>query len=66
MKLSFIGKLFKRIPELQGERVLLRRLSVSDASDMYDYACRETVTRYLLWSPHPDPDYTRQYLSYVQ
>ena len=66
MKDSFLRKLFKRIPELEGERVLLRRLRVADAADMYDYARRESVTRYLLWSPHPDPDYTRQYLSYLQ
>jgi ribosomal-protein-alanine N-acetyltransferase len=66
LKISFIQKLFKKIPELEGERVLLRRLRVSDASEMYDYARRESVTRYLLWSPHPDPEHTRQYLSYVQ
>ena len=66
MKTGFIRKLFKRVPELEGERVFLRRLRVADASDMYDYARRESVTRYLLWSPHPDPDYTRRYLSYVQ
>ena len=66
MKSSFIQKLFKKIPEIEGERILLRRLRIADASDMYDYARREQVTRYLLWSPHPNQDYTRQYLSYVQ
>ena len=64
--MSYIQKLFKRIPEICGERVLLRRLRVSDARDMYDYARLESVTRYLLWSPHTDSDDTRQYLSYVQ
>jgi ribosomal-protein-alanine N-acetyltransferase len=66
VKTSFIRKLFKRIPDVEGERVLLRRLRVADASDMFDYARRESVTKYLLWSPHPDPEFTRQYLSFVQ
>ncbi len=33
---------------------------------MYDYARLESVTQYLLWLPHPNPEYTRQYLSYAE
>ncbi len=51
---------------LESERLLLRRLRVEDYVSMYDYARREDVTRYLLWSPHPSPDYTKRYLRSVQ
>ena len=43
----------------------LRALRVSDAPDMYDYAKRPEVTRYLLWNPHPDIQHTRRYLEYL-
>ena len=33
---------------------------------MYEYSCREDVTRYLRWSPHPSESYTYKYLTYLQ
>jgi ribosomal-protein-alanine N-acetyltransferase len=53
------------MPEMTTERLLLRRMRVTDAEDMHRYACRSDVTRYLLWSPHPDLAYTREYLQYL-
>ena len=57
---------FSHIPCIETERLLLRRLMQSDSHDMYEYAKKEQVTRYLLWEPHPDEDYTYRYLSAVQ
>ena len=58
-------RIFARIPELHTRRLLLRRMMPSDAYDMYEYACRADVTRYLTWEPHPSRDYTRQYLEFI-
>ena len=66
MKSSIIKKCFKRIPTLQTERLILRKLSVSDYNDMYEYTHIESVTDYVTWYPHPDRDYTKQYLQIVQ
>jgi len=65
MKKEAICRIFSHMPELQTERLLLRRMRVTDAEDMYDYARRADVTRYLLWSPHPDIGHTRDYLQYI-
>ncbi len=65
MKKETIYRLFSRIPTLETPRLTLRGMRVSDAADMYDYSCRPEVTRYLLWSPHPNIDYTRRYLTYI-
>ncbi|MBQ7319164.1 MAG: GNAT family N-acetyltransferase [Clostridia bacterium] len=65
MKKELICRLFSHMPELSTERLLLRRMRVTDAEDMHRYACRSEVTRYLLWSPHPDLSYTREYLQYL-
>lgn len=65
MKRSDIYKIFSHMPELVTERLILRRMRASDAEDMYEYAKDPEVTRYLTWYPHPDVDYTRDYLEYL-
>ena len=66
MKRETIYQIFSHMPQLETERLILRPMCVSDAEDMYAYACREDVTAYLLWSPHPSLGYTRDYLSYIE
>lgn len=66
MKRERICQIFSDLPRLQTERLLLRRMLVSDAEDMFRYAEREDVTTYLLWSPHPTKGYTADYLRYLQ
>ena len=65
MKKEHICRIFSRIPELRTERLILRKMRVGDEEDMYAYARKSEVTRYLLWSPHPDIYYTRDYLHYL-
>ena len=65
MKKASIFRLFSRIPTLETPRLILRAMKVSDAEDMFAYAKREDVTRYLTWSPHTDVGYTKEYLAYV-
>ena len=52
--------------ELETERLILRRMKKSDADDMFEYARNEELTKYLLWRPHPNRQYTYTYLSSVQ
>lgn len=61
-----VVSLFRRPPKIETQRLLLRRMKQSDYYDMYDYARRSDVTRYLTWEPHTDLEYTRRYLSYVE
>ncbi len=56
---------FKNIPTLTTERLVLRKLLVSDASDMFEYACREQTCRYLFWSPHKNIAHTKEYLKFI-
>jgi len=65
MKREEIYRIFSNIPSLNTGRLTLRRMLVSDTDDMYEYAKLETVTRYLSWRPHPNRDYTREYLQYI-
>ena len=66
MKREAIYSIFSKIPTLETERFTLRKLSMDDTDDMYEYACRADVTEYLTWSPHAEKSYTFEYLSYLQ
>lgn len=50
---------------IETPRLILRKMRVSDIDDMYDYAKREEVTKYLLWKEHKTRDHTDRYLKYV-
>lgn len=61
-----ISRIFRNPPILDTARLYLRKMNKTDSADMYEYSCREDVTRYLLWSPHPSEAYTAKYLAYLQ
>ncbi len=65
MKKEKIYRVFSHLPELTTKRLTLRRMMVADTDDMYEYASRPDVTKYLTWYPHPDRKYTREYLEYL-
>ncbi|MBQ8849679.1 MAG: GNAT family N-acetyltransferase [Clostridia bacterium] len=65
MKKERVCAVFSSIPTLRTERLILRRMSVRDVDDMFDYASRESVTEYLLWEPHQSKRYTEDYLRYI-
>ena len=60
-----ISRIFKNMPTIECERLILRPIRVSDAEDVYDYSKRRDLTRYLLWQPHSHIGYTKEYLKYV-
>lgn len=66
MDMSLVKRIFSSIPELETERLVLRRMKRTDAADMYEYSKNPEVTRYLLWMPHPSVHYTARYLAYLQ
>ena len=65
MNQEFINYKFKHMPTLTTERLVLRQMRVSDYEDMYDYAKRSELTKYLLWSPHPSSEYSKTFLKVV-
>ena len=58
--------IFIRIPTLETNRLILRKILPSDTADMYDYSSRPETSRYLLWSPHANLKYTKKYIAYLQ
>lgn len=58
-------RVFRNIPVLETERLVLRKMQKTDADDMYDYARRAETTEYLMWNPHPNRKFSYQYLVYL-
>ncbi len=63
MKKHRIEAVYKNLPSLETERLLLRPLRPSDAEDLYEFASRPCVSEYLLWDPHRSLSYTKEYLA---
>lgn len=63
---KYIASVFKNPPVLTTERLTLRKILVSDADDMYEYAKNPAVSRFLLWEPHKSEDFTKSYLKYIK
>ena len=59
-------KIFEKIPTIKTERLILRTMERSDLLDVYEYAKDFEVSKYLMWRPHKDVDFTARYLKYLQ
>ena len=62
---SLHKKIFSNIPTLSSKRLALRKIAVSDAKDMFDYARAPGVSKYTIWSPHKDISETLDFIRYV-
>lgn len=51
-RIGELSRLFVDLPELETERLLLRKMRPKDARDMFAYASDPEVTRYVLWETH--------------
>ncbi len=45
--------IFRNLPTLETPRLLLRKVRLSDAHDIFAYASDPAVARYTTWPPHP-------------
>lgn len=59
-------KMFSDLPVVKTERLILKKIELEDANDMYAYASLDQVTRYLLWTPHFNIEETKGYIEYLQ
>ena len=53
------------MPELETPRLLLRRLQMRDANDIYRYSRDAEVARHVLWDAHRSIGESRAYLRYM-
>jgi RimJ/RimL family protein N-acetyltransferase len=56
---------FGNLPPIETERLLLRKIVVDDAEDMFEYGRDPEVTRYLMWEPHRTIDDSIEFIRWV-
>ena len=60
-----IEDIFGNLPPLETERLLLRKLSLDDAYDLFAYGRDPEVTRYVMWEPHRTVDDSIQFIKWA-
>lgn len=55
-------EIYRNLPRLETERLILRKLALSDLEDVFAYSSDEAVTRHLRWGPHETLAQTERYL----
>ncbi len=60
-----IEDVFAKLPRLETDRLLLRKIEPWDEADMYAYCADPEVSRYTSWSAHPGIDYTRSFIEWL-
>ncbi len=60
-----LAELFADLPTVQTRRLLLRKLRMDDAADIFEYGRDPEVTRHLMWDPHRTIDDSREFLHWV-
>ena len=61
-----VAEYFSGDLKFETERLILRKVRPSDASDMYEYSCRKETCQYLLWDTHPFYSYTAELTKHLQ
>lgn len=57
-----VSDVFDDLPAVETERLLLRKMTLDDAEDMFRYASDPEVTRYTTWEPHRSLEESRQFV----
>ena len=57
--------LTKNLPELETERLTLRKISKNDINDIYEYSSNPLTSKYLLWYPHFSKRDTKRHVKNV-
>jgi len=61
----FEESLFDEMPVLETERLIIRRLEMRDAPDIYEYGRDPQVAQHVLWDPYTSVGEARSYIRYM-
>lgn len=58
--------IYEKLPAIESERLLLRKLEMTDADDMFEYASEPVVSRFMPWQAHQTTNDTREFISFIR
>jgi len=56
---------FKGTPQLETERLILRKLNLQDENDLFEFDSDVEVSKFLSWDAHKSIDDTRNFINFV-
>lgn len=60
-----IEDIFGNLPVLETERTKIRKITIEDLDDMYDYCSDEAVSEHAIWYSHKSLDDTKGFIEFV-
>lgn len=60
-----IANIYSSLPILETERLILRKITMDDAEDMFAYGSDPEVSRYVTWNQHQTKDDTEEFVEFV-
>jgi [ribosomal protein S5]-alanine N-acetyltransferase len=60
-----IEEIYSDLPILETESLILRRVTLDDAEDMFSYGSNEDVSKYLTWNTHKTLSDTNEFINFV-
>ncbi|MFD4931638.1 GNAT family N-acetyltransferase [Peribacillus butanolivorans] len=60
-----VKDIYGQLPTLETERLIMRKINMKDAEDMYAYASDSEVSRFVTWEPHRSLSDTKDYIQFV-
>mgnify|MGYP004718770921 CR=1 FL=1 len=60
-----VSDVFYDLPPLETERLILRKVTVDDAEDMFEYTSVPDVSKYVPWKTHQSIEDTHQFIAFI-
>lgn len=60
-----MNEIYQTVPILETERLILRKLVMADAIDMFRYASEPAVSRFMPWDVHKTIEDTKEFLAFI-
>jgi [ribosomal protein S5]-alanine N-acetyltransferase len=60
-----IEEVYADLPRLETDRLILRKITLDDAEDMFAYGSIEEVTTYVTWDKHQTLADTKQFIDFI-
>jgi ribosomal-protein-alanine N-acetyltransferase len=57
--------IFRGTPQLETERLVLRKLKSQDEGDIFEYASDDEVTRFMTWDTHKSIEDARGFINFT-
>lgn len=60
-----VQSIYGDLPRLETQRLVLRKITLEDAKDMYTYASNPEVSKYVTWDTHRTIEDTKEFIRFV-